>query len=266
MTDLATLTAPDADLLVNRKHLPFSLDRGICHRAAIGLIVLATDNTIEYEWRAIMRGLDGVGFYESRLFNATSITPETLAAMEKDVAGATALIKPGERLDVAAFGCTSATIVIGEEPLFARIREARPGIACTTPITAAIAGFKALGARRIALLTPYVDSINQMMRGFILERGLAVPVVGSYNHDNDNEVARIDAASVRSAVLELGRHPSVDGVFVSCTSIRVAELVEPLEAELGKPLTSSNHAMAWHALRLAKVADAIPGWGRLFRA
>jgi maleate isomerase len=266
MTDATTLAKPDSTLIVDRKHLPFALDRGICHRAAIGLIVLATDNTIEYEWRRMIGGLDGVGFYESRIYNSTSITPETLAAMEKDVAGGAALIKPGERLDVIAFGCTSGTIVIGEDKLFARIREARPGIACTTPITAAIAGFKALGARRIALLTPYVDSINQMMRRFIVERGIDVPVVGSYNHENDNEVARIDAASVRAAVLDLGRHSGVDGVFVSCTSIRVAELVEPLERDLGKPVTSSNHAMAWHSLRLAGYADPVAGWGRLLRA
>jgi maleate isomerase len=33
---------------------------------------------------------------------------------------------------------------------------------------------------------------------------------------------------------------------------------------LGKPVTSSNHAMAWHCLRLAGVDDALPQFGRLF--
>ena len=47
------------------------------------------------------------------------------------------LILPGLPLDVVAFGCTSASMVIGEDKVFARIREVRPGIACTTPITAA---------------------------------------------------------------------------------------------------------------------------------
>jgi maleate isomerase len=37
-----------------------------------------------------------------------------------------------------------------------------------------------------------------------------------------------------------------------------------LEKELGKPVTSSNHAMAWHALRLAGISDPMPEWGRLF--
>jgi maleate isomerase len=264
MSDSATLAAAGSPLLVDRKHIPFALDRGIGHRAAIGLIVLATDHTIEHEWRRMLGLLEGVAFYESRIFNAPAITPATLAAMEKDVTAATAVIRPGEHLDVIAFGCTSGAIVIGEEALFARIRAARPEIACTTPITAAVAGFRALGAKRIALLTPYVDSINQMMRAFVEARGIAVPVVGSYNHENDNEVARISADSVRAAVLELGAHEAVDAVLVSCTSLRVAEIVAPLEQALGKPVTSSNHAMAWHALRLAGVAETVPGWGRLF--
>jgi maleate isomerase len=149
--------------------------------------------------------------------------------------------------------------------VFARIRAARPGIACTTPITAAIAGMKTLGARRIALLTPYVDSVNRLLRDFILARGLAVPAVGSFNHEDDREVARMTTDSVKAAVRSLAAQPGVDGVFVSCTSLRVAAIVEELEAEIGKPVTSSNHALAWHCLRLAGCRDVVPGFGRLFR-
>ncbi len=250
--------------LQNIEHLPFTLDGGVCHRAAIGLIVLATDHTIEHEWRQMMR-IDGVGLYESRLYNSASITPETLAEMEKDIKGATALIRPGVPMDVIAFGCTSGAMVIGEERVFERIREARPGIACTTPITAALAGLNALGTRRIALLTPYVRSINEWMRGYIEERGISVPVMGSFNHEDDNEVARIDSDSIARALMAVGASDKVDAVFVSCTSLRVAHLVESLEARLGKPVLSSNHAMAWHSLRLAGIREPIPGWGRLFR-
>jgi maleate isomerase len=256
--------APAGALLVNRTGMKFTLDGGAAARASIGLIVLATDHTLEYEWRRIFAGLDGVAVYQSRIPSPIRIAPDTLGAMEAEIASATEILLPGEPMHVVGYACTSGTIVIGEERVFQRIHEARPQAQCTTPITAAIAGLKALGARRIAMLTPYVDAINRMMRDFVTARGIEVPVLGSYNHENDNEVARIDAASVKAAVLELGRHPAVDAVFVACTSIRVAELVAPLEAGLGKPVTSSNHAMAWHALRLAGVGDALPRWGRLF--
>jgi maleate isomerase len=250
---------------LNRQHIPFTLDRGVAHRAALGLIVLATDHTIEHEWRGMLGGLEGVGFYESRLMNSASITPETLREMEKEIAWATKLIRPGERIDVMAFACTSGSLVIGDENVFARIRESRPGVACTTPMAAAVAAFEKLGVRRIALLTPYVDRINQMMREHLERQGIAVPVMGSFNHENDDEVARIDARSLSEAVLELGSRSEVDAVFVSCTSLRVASLIENLEARLGKPVTSSNHALAWHSLRLGGFSSAIGGYGRLMR-
>ena len=259
------LDAPTDTLLVNRRNLPFTLDGGIAQRAAIGLVVLATDQTIEHEWRQMLH-LDGVAFYESRIYNSPTITPESLAEMESGIAAAAALIKPGIPLDALAYGCTSGAMVIGEDRVFALLREAWPDKPCTTPITAALAGLRLLGARRIALLTPYIDEINQSMHRYIEARDITVAAMGSFNNGNDNEVARISAASLEAAILELGSQNSVDAVFIACTSLRVASLIERAEARLGKPVTSSNHAMAWHALRLAGYGDSVPGFGRLFRA
>jgi maleate isomerase len=263
MNRIAPRPASAADV-ISKTHMAFQLDGGIAHRARIGLIVLATDHTIEHEFRRIYR-LDGVALYESRIFNDAQVNAQTLAAMERDLAAAAGVILPGTKLDVVAYGCTSAAVVIGEEKVFARIHEARPGVACTTPITAGVAGLKKLGAKRIALLTPYVDEVNQMFRRHVEGQGIGVPVMGSFNHGNDNEVARISQASIKDAVRELAREPAVDGVFVSCTSLRVADIAEELEAEIGKPVTSSNHALAWHCLRLAGINDSLPGLGRLFR-
>ena len=245
-------------------HMPFTLDNGIAHRAAIGLIVLATDQTVEHEFRRML-AIDGVAFYETRIHNANEINPTTLAAMEKGMAASAGIILPGSKLDVVAYGCTSGTVVIGEDKVFARIREARPDVACTTPITGAIAGFKAMGAKRIALLTPYIEEVNQMLRRFIEDRGVEVPVMGSFNLENDSEVARITQDSIKQAVRKLVTVDKIDAVFVSCTSMRVATIAEELEREVGMPVTSSNHAMAWHCLRLAGYREPVPGFGKLFR-
>jgi len=66
-------------------------------------------------------------------------------------------------------------------------------------------------------------------------------------------------------MVQVGSSDECEAVFVSCTSLRVARIAERVEARLGKPVTSSNHAMAWHMLRLAGIADAIPGLGRLYQ-
>ncbi len=251
-------------LLLNRMHMAHLLEPGIAHRARIGLIVLASDHTIEHEWRRML-DIEGIAVYHSRIANSPTITPETLREMEAGLTAAADVILPGVPLDVVAYGCTSGAMVIGEERVAERIRAARPDVAVTTPITAALAAMRALGARRIALLTPYLDRINQMMRDYIEARGIEVPAMGSFNNENDNEVACIAPPSLRDAAVELAREPTVDAVFVACTSLRLAAVVDEIEALSGKPALSSNHAMAWHALRLAGYREPVAGFGRLFR-
>jgi len=184
--------------------------------------------------------------------------------MEGRLADCAAVIMPGLPLSSLAFGCTSATMVIGEEGLFARLREARPEAGPTTPITAAFAAFRAFGARRLAVLTPYRADVNATVRRYIEARGFEVPVFGSFDEEDDYRAARIAPASIRDAAIDLGRDPRVDAVFVACTSLRVAEVAVEVEVTLGKPVTSSNHAMAWHALRLAGIDDRLPRWGGLY--
>ena len=263
MTETLAAGASADGLLVDKQRMAFELDGGIAERAAIGVIVLGSDQTIEHEFRRIF-DIPGVAFYESRIHNANEITPETLKAMETGIADCTARILPGLPLDVVAYGCTSGAMVIGDDKVAARVHEARPGVACTTPMAAAFAAFKALGCRRIALLTPYVDEINQAMRAHLQAGGLDVPVMGSFNEGDDRKVGRISPASLSRAALELGASETVDAVFVSCTALRLVEVVAGIEAELGKPVTSSNHALAWHCLRLAGIDDPLPQHGRLF--
>ncbi|MEE1559567.1 MAG: hypothetical protein V1245_09170, partial [Arenicellales bacterium] len=57
----------------------------------------------------------------------------------------------------------------------------------------------------------------------------------------------------------------VDAVFLSCTSLRLAGAVTSIEQELDKPVTSSNHALIWHTLRLAGIDEPIGGFGRLYQ-
>ncbi|HKJ51849.1 MAG TPA: Asp/Glu racemase [Gammaproteobacteria bacterium] len=246
------------------EHLPYETDAGLASRASIGLIVLATDYTIEHEWRQLFAGIDGVALYHSRIFNEDHITPDTLRAMGPRIVECARVLTPDTQLDVIAYGCTSATMTIGEEGVFANIRKARPGVQCTTPATAAFAAFDAFGAKRIGVLTPYPAEVNKIVADYISARGYRVPVFGSFNSDHDTVVSRITPQSIEQAVRELVRHSAVDAIFVSCTSVRLMADCAQLEASLGIPLTSSNHAMAWHALRLAGIEDRPARLGSLY--
>ena len=263
-TQTAATTHRDSGLLVDRQKMPYELADEIGYRCRIALIVLGSDRTIEHEFRKML-DIPGVAFYESRIQNDSEITPKTLADMESRIADCTRVILPEDPMDVIAYGCTSGAMVIGPENVHARIHEARPGVACTTPMEAAAAAFRALGAERICLIAPYLDEINRSMRDYILGLGFQVPVMGSWNIADDADVARITSETTCKAAAELASGDEVDAVFVSCTSIRLAESVEELEAVIGKPVVSSNTATAWHCLRLAGYDEDVPGFGELFR-
>lgn len=263
MQQKATTTHLDSGLVVDRQRMPYELDQGIGYRARIGLIVLGTDQTIEYEFRRIMN-LPGVALYESRIYNAPTVTPESLQEMELGITKATEVIVPKLPLDVVAYACTSGAMMIGDDKVYAKIRAARPGVACTTPMAATFAAFKALDVHRICLIAPYTDEICRAMRRYVLDNGFKVPIMGSWNLADDTKVPRISEESIGQAILELGSSDHVDAVFIACTSLRLVDNVEMLEQKLDKPVISSNHALAWHCLRLAGYDDAISGFGRLY--
>lgn len=246
------------------EQLPYTLNAGIGHAAKIGMLVLSSDYTIDYEFSQVFSD-DAIATYQTRIENSPEITPQTLAAMENKIPAALKTILPGEALDVVAYGCTSATTVLGEQTIFDRIAEVQPTALATTPITAAFAAFNALNAKRIAVLTPYRRDVNTVLRQYIIDAGFEVPVFGSFNQELDPLVARIDNNSLESAIDSLLEKASVDLVFVSCTSIRFLDQVRAIEARIGLPVTTSNHAMAWHCLRLAGGQQQLPQFGSLYQ-
>jgi len=251
------------------ENLPYTLDAGFAARASIGLIVLASDYTIETEWQSLFNQLPGVVLYHARIATDDEVTPESLRGMEPRISATAATLTPGTPLDVIAYGCTSASMVIGEETVFKNLLKAKPESQCTTPVTAAFAAFKALSAKRVAVLTPYSRSVNQIVVDYMIAGGVDIPVFGSFNEPLDSRVARICADSIAMGVRTIidnsvKLNADIDAVFVSCTSVRLMQQCAELETEVGLPITSSNHAMAWHALRLAGINDTPQGLGRLF--
>ena len=80
-------------------------------------------------------------------------------------------------------------------------------------------------------------------------------------------MGRISSDSIEKAALSLGKLSEVDGIFISCTNLRIAKRIASMEKVLGgKPVTSSNHALAWHALYLSGIGHPNAGdWGSLYK-
>ncbi|MFC6856004.1 Asp/Glu racemase [Marivibrio halodurans] len=254
-----------------RAAIPCELVPSLGWKARIGLIVLASDHTVEFEWRTLMQaaaeaegGAESIAVHAARIANDPEITTRSLAAMEARITATADLLLPGAAFDVIAYGCTSAAMLIGPDRVRDLVRAARPGVAVTEPVSAALAAFGSLGVTRVAMLTPYMPEVDECLRTGFEAHGLAIPRMGSFSIPNDNDASRISPDSLFDAGMALAGDPAVEGLFVSCTSIRLAPVIGRLEAALGKPVTSSNMALGWHALRLAGAEASLAGHGRLF--
>ena len=244
--------------------LPYGLTDRIGSRATLGLIVLQADETIEQEFRVMFRAGD-VAMYVSRVPSAAEVTTDTLGAMEAELPRAVSLLPPSLDYDVVGYACTSGATVIGPGRVADLIRGAREVRAATNPLSAVLAGLETLGARRIGLVSPYIATVTAPLIGALRAAGIEVGQAVSFDEREEARVARIDPASIRAAALEVGRRDDVEAVFLSCTNLRTVAIIDGLEAELGKPVISSNLALAWHMARLAGTVCDVPV-GRLMRA
>lgn len=259
----AIATTPrDFDYVPDLDHV---LEPALGERLRLGLIVLASDSSIEHEWRDIMGRVPGVALYQTRIAFDPHVTADSLRGMEAGLADCASRFVPGVPFDVIAYGCTSAGMLIGSDAVERQVRSARPEVSVTDPFRASIAALKHLESRRIALITPYSEDINRSMRTSFINAGFEVPVAASFNRTNDNDAHRIAPQSIRESAEALGARDDVDAVFVSCTSLRVATVAEDAEAAIGKPVLASNLCLAWHCLRLGGIQDSLNGYGRLFR-
>jgi len=235
--------------------------------ARLGLVILQTDEVIESEFPALVglgSGLDGVRLHYSRVPSSRDVTPQGLAAMEAKLPAAVELLPPGIPFDVIAFACTSGATFIGEAQVEAAVQGVRPGIAVTNPLSATKAALKALGMEKIGFVTPYVAAVSAAMRDALASAGFETVSFGSFEVVEDGIVARMTPACILDAVIAVGEAAPCDGVFVACTNLRAAGIIEEAEKRLAKPVVTSNQALAWHMLRLAGYQEALPARGRLF--
>ncbi len=147
---------------------PVDLDAGPGPGGRIGMVALATDAVSELDVARLLPAGE-VALYVNRVENANTVTLESLAAMAHDLGRAAAGILPEAPLDAMIYSCTSGAITIGEERVFELLKRDRPGLPCTTPISAARAAFAALGVASVTVLTPYIDEINQRLRAYLEE-------------------------------------------------------------------------------------------------
>ena len=242
---------------------PEMFDAGVNHRAKIGFVLLSTEQTIESDMFKLCP--QGVGLHFTRASNPDSITIDTFNTQLPDLSRAASTLLPDGSLDVICYACTSGSIVMGEEKIFAALQEGAPYAQPTSLITSVMAGLRALGATKIAVATPYLDEINRLEAIYLEENGFDVVEIRGLNLEKDSEMVRVTPDFLMEFAASVDR-PEAEALFISCGALRSIEIIDRLEERLNKPVICSNQAMAWHCLRQSGIKDHIAGYGTLLRA
>ena len=235
-------------------------DQGRHHRAKIGFVLLATEQTIQDDVMALCP--DGVGMHFARIATPDNISEETLLAAGNMLAPAAASILPDGSLDVVSYACTSGSLIVGGDRVDAELRKGAPNAEPTSLIKGVIRALQAVGARKIVVGTPYLDEVNTIEKKYLENAGFDVLTIEGLNLRKDSDMIRVTPAFICDFALSLDR-PDADAIFISCGALRTLDVIGEIEKAVGKPAICSNQAMIWDVLRLAGVTDAITGYGQL---
>ena len=133
---------------------------------------------------------------------------------------------------------------------------------CTTPITSSLAALDQFDARRIAVLTPYIDEVNDNIAHYLETNDKIISAFTSFKIAENEEMAKLSSNSIYQAALEADREDA-DALFISCTAIRAVDVIEKIEQKLGKPVVTAVQAMFWESLRHAGYEKQLFGYGKL---
>jgi maleate isomerase/arylmalonate decarboxylase len=224
----------------------------------LGLIVPTTNTVNEAEWRRMAPA--GVSFVLVRMPLHTD-TEALYADLETSI-GELKRHKP----DVVAYACTAGSLVVPLNTL-TDFMQRIAGVPCVATAPALVRACQRFDASAISLATPYHDALNRHEVEFFARcgirtlrvRGLGIGAAGPHEYVKIAQVPK-DAvyAHCRSADVA-----EAQALVVSCTDFAALEAIPRLEAELGKPVLSSNLATFWAALRAAGWREPITGYGRL---
>ena len=228
----------------------------------IGTIVPVSNTTNEVEFNRLKP--DGVTVHFTRVPLESNPAADNFQAMLYAASrAAEELAATGA--DVINYGCTSGSMACPPDRLLGAM-EGTSGKPALSTASAILDALKALGLKRIAMATPYIDATNEKERAYIERHGFAVSAIKGLGLGGSLEkiqkISRVPPADVFAHAKSVDS-PDAEALLICCTDFGAAVVVQSLEDELGKPVITSNTASFWAALRRAGAGKPVTGYGRL---
>lgn len=232
-------------------------------RAKLGVMVPSSNGTMEPDYQKV--NIDGVAFFYSRI-KITGEYKEEIENMFNQVPRAAQELAD-EHVDIITFGCTGGSFIGGldyDKKIIEKIEETT-GIKGTTTSTAVIKALKVLDLKKIIVVTPYPDFLNEKEIGFLEGNGFKVLKIKGMSFIDPRDEEEFHPGKIYRMLKEMYTTTDADGAFISCTNFRGMDVIDALETDLNVPVVTSNQATLWDLLRLVGVNEKIENYGKLLK-
>ncbi len=239
----------------------------------IGQIVPSSNITMETEIPALLRARESIAperftFHSSRM-RMKHVTKEELAKMDGD-SDRCALELSDAQVDVMGYACLVAIMSMGhgyhrvsQERLQGVTRANAAEAPVVTSAGALVEGIKAIGAKKVAVVAPYMKPLTEMVVEYIRNEGIEVVTWRALEISNNLAVAAHDPMNLPGIVSEMDTS-GVDAVVLSaCVQMPSLPAVSTVEAQVGKPVLTAAIATTWAMLKALDLDTRVPGGGTL---
>ncbi|TSD94286.1 Asp/Glu racemase [Skermania sp. ID1734] len=228
---------------------------------------------METEIPALFRARETVAperftFHSSRM-RMQEVTKEQLEAMDADSTRCAAELSDA-RVDVLGYACLVAIMSMGhgyhcasEAKLSAVTADNGAPAPVVTSAGALVAALEVLGAKKIALIAPYMRPLTKLVVDYIEDQGFEVGDYTALEIPNNLDVAAHDPRNLVGIAKGLD-HSEADVVVLSaCVQMPSLQSIEIVEDTLGKPVISAAVSTAHQLMRALDLPAVAPGAGTL---
>lgn len=239
----------------------------------VGQIVTSSNVTMETEIPALLRARELVSperftFHSSRM-RMKHVTKEELARMDAD-SDRCALELSDARVDVMGYACLVAIMSMGlgyHCVSGARLQKVAADNGAPAPVVtsagALIEGLRAIGAKKVAVVAPYMKPLTEMVVDYIRHEGIEVSDWCALEIQDNLAVAAHDPMNLPGIVRGM-KTDDVDAVVLSaCVQMPSLPAVPMVEALTGKPVVTAAIATTWQMLKALGLDTRVPGGGAL---
>jgi maleate isomerase len=228
---------------------------------------------METEIPAMLRAREAVAperftFHSSRM-RMQKVTKEQLEAMDAD-SGRCAVELVDARVDVLGYACLVAIMSMGKgyhRDSEARLHEITKKEGHPTPVVtsagALVAGLKALGAKRVSLIAPYLKPLTTLVVDYLEAEGISVAESIALEIADNVEVGRRDPM----ALVEIYKNLKLTGidalVLSSCVQMPSLSAVPVVEKQCGLPVVSASICTTHQMLHRLGLKPYVPAAGTL---